>query len=495
MPISFTQIPLVVNTPGLFAEFDSSRAARGLAPIPHVSLLVGQMLSSGTAVAGVPVLVESKETALALFGKKSILAQMVAAYKAVDSLTELWAIPLSDDGAGAAAAGSITVAGTATEAGELALYIGGRRVAVAVTVGMTAAQFETAAVAALTSASVTDLPAVCTADGVGTGVIVTANHKGTAGNGIVLGVALTPGERVPAGLTFTPSAMTAGATDPNFDVAVTGMADDQYHTIASGLSASTQVAKLVTELESRWGAMRAIEGQLFVARADTQGNLTTAGNGYNSPTLSLVGYEVSALTSLPWEVAARAAAVDAVQTKADPALPRTGLALGGYAAHRGARFTRAQRDILLTDGVSTVLAASDGRLNLERLITTYQTNGLGVPDQAYLDIMSVRTLAALRYTLRATIGTKFARVKLMDEPGQGQKIPDNTITPSIVRAEILAWYRACMEERGWVENFDTFAAQLIVERDASDPNRLNMFVPADLMNSFLVGAIKIAFTR
>ncbi len=132
---------------------------------------------------------------------------------------------------------------------------------------------------------------------------------------------------------------------------------------------------------------------------------------------------------------------------------------------------------------------------VERFVTTYQTNGLGIPDQAYMDIMSVRTLAALRYTLRARIGTKFARVKLMDEPTGNTKIPDNTVTPSIVRAEILTWYKECQEDRGWVENFKTFSEQLIVERDGSDPNRLNMFIPADLMNSFLVGAMKIAFTR
>lgn len=495
MSISYSQIPLIVNTPGLFAEFDSSRAAKGLASMPHVSLIVGQMLAAGSATAGAPVLVETKETALVLFGKNSIAAQMVAAYKSVDPLTELWAIPLADEGGGTAAAGSITVAGTATEAGECPIYVGGRRVTVAVTVGMTAAQWETAAVAAFATPTVlSDIPVTVTADA-GTGVDFAAKHKGTAGNSIQLGLALVPGERTPAGLTFTVTPLTGGATDPDHAMAVTAMADDQYHTIAQGCAASTQVAKLVTELESRWGAMRSIEGQLFVAQADTQGNLTTAGNGYNSATLSLVGYEKSGLTGLPWEVAARAAAVDATQTKSDPALPRTGLSMGGYAAHRGARFTRAQRDIILSDGVSTVLAASDGRMNIERVVTTYQTNGLGIPDTAYQDIMSVRTLAVLRYTLRARIGTKFARVKLMDEPTGNTKIPDNTVTPSIVRAEILAWYKECQEERGWVENFKTFSEQLIVERDNSDPNRLNMFVPADLMNSFLVGAIKIAFSR
>jgi phage tail sheath gpL-like len=46
-----------------------------------------------------------------------------------------------------------------------------------------------------------------------------------------------------------------------------------------------------------------------------------------------------------------------------------------------------------------------------------------------------------------------------------------------------------------VENFATFEQQLIIERDQSDPNRVNMFIPPDCINNFLVGAMKIAFTR
>ena len=490
MGITFNQIPLVVNTPGMFAEFDSSRAARGLPPLPHVALIIGQMLATGSAQASTPVLVDTAESAIQLFGPKSMLAQAVKAYKAVDPLTELWAIPLADAGGGVAATGSITWAGTATEAGEQAFYIGGRRVTTGITVGMTATVLETNLLAAL--ALQTDLP-VTVAGNTGTGIDVVAVHKGTAGNGIKLGVALTPGERILAGFTYTVTQPAAGATDPDFGLAVTAMGEDQYHTIALCTDSSTEVAKLITEMESRWNAMRSIDGQLFVSKADTFANLGTLGPTYNSVTLSIVGREVSGLTPLPWEVTARAAAVSASQTQIDPAQAVTGLMLGGASAHRGVRFTRAQRDTLLGKGISTVMAASDGRMAAERFITTYQKNAANVPDTAYMDLFTVRTLSALRYTLRVLIGTKFARFKLADD---GNEQPGQPIaTPKIVRTEVLAWYKACLEDRGWVENFETFEKQLIVERDQSDPNRLNMFVPPDCINNFLVGAMKIAFTR
>jgi phage tail sheath gpL-like len=65
-----------------------------------------------------------------LFGSKSQIAQMVAAYKAQDSLTQVYCIGVVDGTT--AATGSITWSGTATEAGALVMYIAGRRVSVSV---------------------------------------------------------------------------------------------------------------------------------------------------------------------------------------------------------------------------------------------------------------------------------------------------------------------------------------------------------------------------
>ncbi len=487
MSIAFNQIPLVINTPGYVVEFDASRATKGASIQPHSVLLVGQMLT-GSGAASTVYAVKSGAEAIALFGAKSQLAQMVAAYKAQDSLTQVYAIGVVDGTT--AASGSITVAGTATEAGATVLYIAGRRVSVSVTNGMTAAQWETAALAAL--ALETDLPVTVAADA-GTGVDFTATCKGTLGNQIAIGHSQLAGERVPAGLALTVTAMASGATDPSYTAAIAATAEDQYHTIVSGLCTSTVVGAFVTELESRWGPMRQIEGELFAAFADTRANLTTLGNSFNSFAFVLCGMEVSALMRAPWEVAAAAAAVSAQQTQIDPARACTGLTVAGFSsAKRGTGFTRAERDILLSDGVSTFVASQDGRMLVERFVTTYQTNSLSIPDTALRDLHPVvRTLAALRYSLRVRIGTRFARFKLADD---GNVIPPGQpiVTPKIIRAEIIALFQD-WQQLGWVENLEQFKAELFVERDQSDPNRCNAILPPDLINSFLVGAFQIQF--
>lgn len=487
MTVAFNQIPLNILTPGYFVELDSSRAMKGASIQPHNVLLVGQMLT-GSGTASTVYAVKSAAEAVSLFGNKSQLAQMVAAYKAQDSLTQVYCIGVVDGTT--AATGSIVVTGTATEAGALVMYIAGRRVSVSVANGDTAATVETAMLAAL--ALETDLPVTAVGDA-GSGADFTATCKGTLGNQIIIGHSQLAGERVPAGLSVTVTAMSGGATDPSYTAAITAMAEDQYHTVVSGLCTSTVAGAFVTQLESRWGPMRQIEGVLFAGFADTRANLTTLGNTFNSYAFVLCGMEVSALMRAPWEVASAAAAVSAQQTQTDPARACTGLPVGGFsAAKRGTGFTRAERDILLSDGVATFTASQDGRLLVERFVTTYQTNSLSIADTALRDLHpTVRTLAALRYSLRVRIGTRFARFKLADD---GNVIPPGQpiVTPKIIRAEIIALFQD-WQQLGWVENLEQFKAELFVERDATDQNRVNAILPPDLINSFLVGAFQVQF--
>lgn len=489
MAIAFNEIPLEINTPGSFVEFDTSRAVQGVALQPHTTLITGVMAGSGTATAGTIVSVKSANDAITKFGQHSPLAQAIAAYKAIDSLTQVYACGLAES-AGTQATGTFTFSGTATADGEWVGYVGGRRISVAITSGDTATQVGDAFVTAYNL--LTDTP--CTLANVTGTVTMTARLDGPHGNFIALGQNLQDGEETAAGISCAVVQMASGATSEDYAAAVTAMGDDQYNTVVMTSSDATEVGKLITEMERRWGPMIQKEGSVFTSQPDSQADLTSYGNALNSQTCVVVGYEDTALSPLPWEVAARAAARDARQTQTDPARALTGISLGAStkAAPRGSRFTRAERDTILTDGVSTVKAASDGRMVIERLVTTYQTNSSGIADQSLKDQPTVRTLAALRYSLRARIATKFPRHKLADDGNEvvGQPI----VTPSILRAEILTLFRE-WQGLGWVENYDQFAEELLVERDGSDPNRINAILPPDLINNFMVFAGQVSFIR
>src|SRR3546814_3024831 len=101
---------------------------------------------------------------------------------------------------------------------------------------------------------------------------------------------------------------------------------------------------------------------------------------------------------------------------------------------------------------SSDVCSSDLNVLLERPITTYQTNAYGFDDTAFLDVNTLLTLAALRYSQRARIAQKFPRHKLASDgtkAGAGQAI----VTPSVIRAELVALARE-WEDAGWVENMD-----------------------------------------
>ncbi len=91
MPVSFNNLPANIRVPLFYAEVDNSQA--GSYAFQAKSLLIGQKLAAGTAAANTPILVTSVAQAKALFGRGSILAMMMEAYRANDSFGEVWCLP------------------------------------------------------------------------------------------------------------------------------------------------------------------------------------------------------------------------------------------------------------------------------------------------------------------------------------------------------------------------------------------------------------------
>ena len=484
--INFSSIPADIRVPGQYIEFDSSRALSGLPPIQNRVLLIGQKLAAGPAAAlTIQSVVEAGE-AIALFGRGSMLARMAAAYKKADRYSEVHAIALDDLGSGVAAAATITVTGPATGTGTIALMVAGVGIPVVVAAGATANTVAAAIAAAITAQL--DLPV--TAVAAAAVVTVTARHKGTAGNQIDIRHSHNDGEVLPAGILLAIVAMAAGAGDPDIDAVWAVIGDTPFRTVVLGFSEATTIAKVKAELDDRWGPLRMLETVAYAARPGTQGTLAAFGAALNSELISVFG----AGKSPSWapEAAAIYAAACGYNSAIDPARPLHTLQLIGLVAPREAdRFTRAQRDLLLRDGIATFTVGGAGICRIERAITTYQTNALGIADVAYLDLESVTTLGYLRASLRLRIATKFARHKLADDGtqfGPGQAV----VTPKNLRAEIIALARE-WETAGLVEDLDQFIGDLLVERDQGDPNRVNALVPPNIVNQFRSFAAAVQF--
>ena len=486
MAISFNNIPSTIRVPGVYSEVDNAQAVSGLQFIPYRRLLLGQKIAAGTAPALVMVQVTSVAQAVTLFGAGSMLSGMVAAALAQDSFAELWCLPIADNGAGVFAAGTITIAGTVTAAGTLNLYIAGRRIQVAVATTDTPTTIAAAVVAAITAD--TSLPVG--ASNVAGVITITAKNKGEAGNSIDIRTNYYAGDALPAGMSATIVAMASGATNPALTAAIAAMGDEWFQVIAMPYTDAANLTMLEAEMASRFGPLREIEGHAFAAASGAFGTISTLGNSRNSPHLTIV--QSTAEPMPPWEKAAETASIAAYYAAIDPARPLQNLPYKwSLPPLMNDLYTFEERNLLLYDGIATTYVDSAGVMQAERLITTYKLNAAGGADASYLDSETMFTLMFIRHDWRDYVKRKYPRHKLASDGtryGPGQAV----VTPKLMKAEYVSKARE-WEEAGLVENIDTMKAGIVSERNASDPNRLDMLVPPDLVNQLRIVANQIMF--
>lgn len=490
MPISFNQIPNGTRTPFAFAEFDSTRSAQGPAIQNYRAMLLGMKLAAGTFTADTAVKVTNEAQVIAGAGRGSQLHRMYQAFVASNRATEVWCGVLAENGGGVAATGTVTITGPATGAGTLSLYIGGRRVTVAVASGDTATTIATALVAAIGATSGLKDYAVRASNVAGV-VTLTAHHRGVEGNEIDVRMNYVDGDATPAGVAVAIVAMASGTLNPVLTTLIANLGDSQFHVIAHPYNDATSLSALEAELASRAGPMRMIDGFAITARNATLGTVSALGAGRNSPYSAIVRGAGDATPTPTSEIAAAVAGAVALSAQADPARPFQTLALPWVQAPAEIdRDSLSERDTLLKSGIATLKVVA-GAMQIERLISTYQTNSAGGADVAYLDATTPLTLSYLRFSWRQWITSRYPRHKLANDGvrvGAGQAI----ITPKIAKAEALAWFRE-MESLGLVEGFDQFKADLVVERNVSDVNRLDFLMPTDLVNFLAVSATKFQF--
>jgi len=487
MTLSFNAIPAEFRTPGVFIEFDPSRAVQGLSAIQHKILVMGQRLAAGSVAEAIQKQILGGVQSEGFFGRGSQLANMCVALKKANPITEVWAIALDDNGAGAAATGSISITGTATENGTLNLYIQGVHVPVAVTSGDVNTVIAASLIAAINANTALELTALV--DGVDAfKANLTARHKGEAGNDLDIRLNYQVSEKTPAGVSaVTIVAMSGGTTNPVVSTIITAIGDEQYNTIINPWTDASNMTLIEAELLSRWGPMLQNEGHVFSGFSGTHAEITTFGNSRNSQFITTIGMQNS--PTPPWIMAAVSGAVDA--NEPDPARPRQTLSLRGIQPpEKVDRFTRAERDLHLHDGVSTFTIDNGGVVRIERLITMYQTNAQSIADTSYLDVTTMRTLAFLRFSLRTRIGLRYPRKKLAKN-GANTSDP-SVVTPNDVRDEVIALFTE-WEEVGLVEGLDQFQDQLIVQINATDPNRIDLLMSPDLVNQFRGFAGQIQF--
>ncbi len=324
------------------------------------------------------------------------------------------------------------------------------------------------------------------------GAVVTlrARNAGAVGNEFDIRANYQDGEETPAGVSLAVVDMSSGATNPSLTSLISAMGDSWYHVIANPYTDATSLTALENELADRAGPMRMIDGFAVSAKDDSYANVAVLGDSRNSAFSCILRTNDS--PTPPPEYAAHVAGTIALYGAIDPARPLHTLPLPYVKAPaEGDRDTKEERNLLLYDGISTTRVGPGDLVQIEGMITTYQRNAAGSPDTAYLYLTTGLTLMYARYDFRTAIATRYPRHKLASDGtrfASGQAV----MTPSLGKAEAIAWFRR-MESLGLFEGFDQFKRDLVVERNVSDVNRLDFYLPPDLVNQLVVTAARIGF--
>lgn len=492
--IQFENFPAGTWRPhGVYAEIRPNNANSG--QTIQRGLLLAQKLASGTGTANTPFLAYSEDQVVLLTGENSMAHLMYKAWRRQDPYGELWITPVSDNGAGVAATGTIAVTASSALAGTIPLYIGGVFVPVGVATSDTAATIATAMVAAINVTPGLGLTAAVNGS-ITSQVDLTARHKGLVQNDIDVRTAyLGPqnGERMPSGVTLVITALASGATNPTLTTALANLPPKPFDYIcfpwtdATSMSAIEGMLSLTT---GRWSPTALLFGMGFTAFRGNLGAASAFGNGRNSQFVSCLAFYNSPTPA--WIVAADWAAVHARSLTIHPAIPMQELALVSLQPPPDIdRWDIGERNTLLYDGISTYYVQDDGTCRIDRAITMYQVNAVSQPDDSWLDVETMACLTfAVRYVV-ARLTSDFPRRILVDN---GTRIGGGSlmVTPNTIRGAIIAYY-AYLARVGVVTAPASFEAGIVAQKVTRGQVRVYLpFVLADQLRQI---AAVVAFTK
>jgi len=475
-------VPNNIVIPFVGVSFDSARAVSGPSTMPVKLAVIGQKLAAGTGTANTLYLVSSADEVAVLGGFGSMIhRQAIKSFKN-NKVTSTYIIMLDDAGTATPATQVITVSGTATAVGEVAIYIAGERIAVGVEVGDDLDAFGANAVIAINA--ITDLQV--TAAYAGGDITLTCRNGGIAAGDLDVRLNAGSGEATPAGLVVAVGTYAAGTVDPDVQDALDAIGDTWINVGTQPYTDDTSMTAVEEHATAEADVLVQRDGEWYQAKRATRAEMITFGedgNRNNQFMSTLPAYKRMEST---YEIAAAVAAVTALSIEDDPAVPLHRIPLVGLTAlASGDAWTFVERNQLALAGIATF--TDDLSVQTEATVTMYLKNSAGASDIAYQQQNTVFQLMRLRYRFVNRIVTRYPNAKLSSDVREITDSTQQVMTPQVAQAEAIAWFKAEQRDKQ-VENLEQFKRDLVVQRDPTNPNRMNWLLPPDLINQFIVGS-------
>lgn len=466
--VSFKQVDPLAAASGVFVEQEAIRGGLGGLLIPQKILLLGQYNSGKSPTDNVAQLILSPDDAASRYGLGSLLhIQAVAAFKGAGSVP-VYAMPLGD-GVGESIA-TIAVTASGSLAGTIALYIAGKRIPVTIAAGDDQSDIETAIVAAINADPNLPVTAVVDSDD----VLITANWVGLSGNGITIETNLRTTDELPSGVTLVIVDMSGGTSDPLTVTALAGLGDTWYTFISNPYGADATY----DELEAA-GVVRDapdIRRQFLGIGAfvGTRAAFITVLDSRNSEWTSIMPVEGS--PSLPGEIAAAATGEAAARAQINPGRPYRGLILVDILPGTGAKWTYAEKDVVVKAGGSTFIVTPGEQIAIDDLVTTRTLTDLSAPTTAWRFAETVANLQAKIFSIEALFNAEpFTSGVVVDDASITSQ--DYAIRPKTVKTYAIRLIDELWVPRALTKDRDAVVAGIVVVINSGNPNRIDVLVP------------------
>lgn len=447
-------------------------------------LILGHKSGAGSLADNTLTLCSTLEEAAQLAGPGSMLYEEFRIARRNAPVQEFWvaSIPV----AGTAHQKTITVGALPAAGGDGTVEIAGRKISLAVgaseSANTTATNLAAAINAYVEPLTMAYLP--FTAAAATNVVTLTARHAGTLVNEVELFADAGIAGNVFAGnLTFADTVPGTGTA--SVATALAALGDEPFDWIISPFGDTTNLDAAQTalsDLAGRWAWNVQLYGHYFTVNTGNTGTQTSYGLARNDRHATALARTASPTPSWEWIAGyvSRQLAWLADDTNGNAARNQTDLVVEGVRPPRA----RANwpvyvvRNTLLTSGMSTWKVNAVGQVVIDKCITMQRVNAAGMPDTVFRDIQAIaQVMHGLRY-LRTMLSYKHANKAVAD--ANPANLPSIS-TPADIKADCISAY-GDLVDRGLFENKDEFARRVKVERDISNPARVNIGVDLDRVN-------------
>ncbi len=530
--ITFEQIPPSIGVPGTYGEFNGSNARRTAGTKRYVNLILGQMSDElahtvygmpygqplttnylvATARPNMPYLVTSAKQAGELFGVGSIIHHQAITHFKTNPRSETYFCGQKPNEQGIAriitADYNINYVVNANKAGIERIYIGEAEYFVSVKSGDTTVQI-TDKLVSLINLDVNRLFNASASAGV---LTLTARNKGELYNDIqiISQYRTTDIPASPTGLFTTFLQTTAGQLNPSLATAINNIQSSYYTHVVCPYNDELNANLLLIEAQNRWSPLpnetSLGNGQedfvIFSAYRASEGGLMAFMSNRNSQHRTVMAVEAgktvdgivyAGLMSSIFQVATAYGSTSSRLTDIVANQPHQQVVMSALkSAPLPSRFSWVERNrFILNYGLATYNYNQDSQVVLENAITERTATDNGTPSDAERRVETQFTNSYIRWSTRQMLETQYPAHRLADDGTIG--LPSNVATPSMIKGSLLSLALNTWLPLGIIENFEQFAADLVVERSINDCNTINIRMFPDLINILSVKALGIHY--